>query len=122
LLIVTNLARFLLYLCVKHKLILLIMPTYEYKRQDGSVFEIIQGINDKPLEKCPDTGQPVKRIITGGGGVVYKGDGWYVTDYKNSDRKNGRKASASETDEKKDKSDKKAKPAEDTSAKPEEKA
>ncbi|MCC5907402.1 MAG: zinc ribbon domain-containing protein [Balneolaceae bacterium] len=59
------------------------MPTYEYKREDGSVFEIIQSINDEPLATCPDTGQPVKRIISGGGGVVYKGTGWYVTDYKN---------------------------------------
>jgi len=63
------------------------MPTYEYKRKDGSTFEIRQGINDEPLTECPDTGQPVKRIITGGGGVVYKGDGWYVTDYKDNDRK-----------------------------------
>lgn len=59
------------------------MPTYEYKREDGSVFEIMQGINDEPLTACPTTGQPVTRIISGGGGVVYKGTGWYVTDYKN---------------------------------------
>lgn len=65
------------------------MPTYEYKRKDGSVFEIIQGMNDKPLTACPTTGQPVKRIISGGGGVVYKGTGWYVTDYKNGGQKNG---------------------------------
>lgn len=65
------------------------MPTYEYKREDGSTFEIFQGINDEPLERCPDTGQKVKRVITGGGGVVYKGEGFYITDYKNRDRKNG---------------------------------
>lgn len=66
------------------------MPTYEYKREDGSVFEVTQSINDDPLETCPTTGQPVKRIISGGGGVVYKGSGWYVTDYKNgSQNKNG---------------------------------
>lgn len=59
------------------------MPTYEYKREDGSVFEILQGINDKALETCPDTGQKVKRIISGGGGVIYKGTGFYITDYKN---------------------------------------
>ncbi|HET6527640.1 MAG TPA: FmdB family zinc ribbon protein [Balneolaceae bacterium] len=66
------------------------MPTYEYKREDGSRFEIKQGINDEPLEKCPDTGQKVTRVISGGGGVVYKGSGWYVTDYKDSDRKTKR--------------------------------
>lgn len=58
------------------------MPTYEYKREDGSVFEFSQSINDKPLQTCPTTGQAVKRIISGGGGVIYKGSGWYVTDYK----------------------------------------
>lgn len=60
------------------------MPTYEYRREDGSTFEIIQGINDKPLEKCPTTGQKVERIISGGAGVVYKGSGFYITDYKNN--------------------------------------
>ncbi|TVR37207.1 MAG: zinc ribbon domain-containing protein [Balneolaceae bacterium] len=65
------------------------MPTYEYKRKDGTVFEIIQGMNDEALATCPTTGQPVKRIISGGGGVVYKGTGWYVTDYKNGGQKNG---------------------------------
>lgn len=65
------------------------MPTYEYKREDGTRFEIQQSINDNPLKTCPDTGQKVTRIISGGGGVVYKGDGWYVTDYKNKDVKKG---------------------------------
>ena len=66
------------------------MPTYEYKREDGTTFEIKQSINDDALEKCPETGQKVKRIISGGGGVVYKGDGWYVTDYNDGDRQEKR--------------------------------
>ncbi|MEX2351769.1 MAG: FmdB family zinc ribbon protein [Balneolaceae bacterium] len=57
------------------------MPTYEYQRKDGSVFEFSQGINEDPLTTCPTTGQPVKRLISGGAGVVYKGDGWYVKEY-----------------------------------------
>lgn len=65
------------------------MPTYEYKREDGSTFEIFQGINDEPLEECPETGQKVKRVISGGGGVVYKGDGFYITDYKRKEQQNG---------------------------------
>lgn len=65
------------------------MPTYEYKREDGTIFEMVQSMNDTPLKSCPTTGQPVKRIISGGGGVVYKGTGFYVTDYKNSGQKNG---------------------------------
>ncbi|SMO84818.1 FmdB family zinc ribbon protein [Gracilimonas mengyeensis] len=65
------------------------MPTYEYKREDGTTFEVIQKMSDDPLTTCPETGQKVKRIISGGGGVVYKGDGFYVTDYKNGGRSNG---------------------------------
>jgi putative FmdB family regulatory protein len=64
------------------------MPTYEYSREDGTVFDYFQGINDAALDECPTTGQKVKRIISGGSGVIYKGDGWYVTDYKNK-TKNG---------------------------------
>ncbi|MDR9418986.1 FmdB family zinc ribbon protein [Gracilimonas sp.] len=63
------------------------MPTYEYKREDGTTFEVVQKMNEDALTTCPTTGQKVKRIISGGGGVVYKGDGWYVTDYKNGGRK-----------------------------------
>lgn len=63
------------------------MPTYEYLREDGTKFETFQGINDDPLTECPTTGQKVKRIITGGAGVVYKGDGFYVNDYKNGGKK-----------------------------------
>lgn len=62
------------------------MPTYEYKREDGTTFEILQSMSDEPLKTCPTTGQPVRRMISGGSGVVYKGDGFYITDYKN---KNG---------------------------------
>lgn len=58
------------------------MPTYKYKREDGTTFEVRQSIKDDALEECPETGQKVKRVISGGGGVVYKGDGFYVTDYK----------------------------------------
>ena len=74
------------------------MPTYEYKREDGTVFEYFQGMNDEPLTTCPDTGQPVKRIISGGSGVVYKGSGWYVTDYKNGNRPSEKNTSKPDSD------------------------
>lgn len=73
------------------------MPTYEYKREDGTLFEITQSINADPLKTCPETGQSVKRIISGGGGVVYKGTGWYVTDYKNGGRANSGNGESKET-------------------------
>lgn len=75
------------------------MPTYEYKREDGSVFEITQKMSEDPLQTCPTTGQKVKRIISGGGGVLYKGDGWYVTDYKNAGSKKEDTESSSKKEE-----------------------
>ena len=57
------------------------MPTYEYQREDGTRFELEQRITDKPLTECPTTGQKVKRLISGGAGLVFKGSGFYLTDY-----------------------------------------
>jgi putative FmdB family regulatory protein len=57
------------------------MPTYVYKREDGTRFEIEQRITEDALEVCPETGQQVKRVITGGTGLIFKGDGFYLTDY-----------------------------------------
>lgn len=70
------------------------MPTYEYKREDGSTFEAIQKMSESPLTLCPTTGQKVKRLISGGSGVVYKGEGWYVTDYKDGGRKDEKKSTS----------------------------
>ena len=57
------------------------MPTYSYKREDGSTFELMQRITDDALETCPTTGQKVKRMIGGGAGLIFKGNGFYLTDY-----------------------------------------
>lgn len=69
------------------------MPTYQYRREDGTVFELFQRISDDALTHCPETGLKVERVITGGGGVVYKGSGWYVTDYKSKNNTNAVKKS-----------------------------
>lgn len=61
------------------------MPTYVYRREDGTKFEIKQRITDDPLEECPETGQPVERIIAGSAGLIFKGDGFYITDYGKGD-------------------------------------
>jgi putative FmdB family regulatory protein len=58
------------------------MPTYSYQREDGTIFEVMQRMSEPALSVCPETGQKVRRMISGGAGVVYKGEGWYVTDYK----------------------------------------
>ena len=61
------------------------MPTYEYKCQDcGYKFERFQGIKDEPLEKCPKCNGKVQRLISGGAGIIFKGSGFYATDYATS--------------------------------------
>lgn len=72
------------------------MPTYVYRRDDGSTFEIKQRITDDPLETCPETGQSVSRVITGSTGLIFKGDGFYVNDYGRGSQ-NGSAASDGET-------------------------
>ncbi|WP_103020069.1 FmdB family zinc ribbon protein [Salinibacter altiplanensis] len=57
------------------------MPTYTYRREDGSTFEADQPITEDPLDTCPDTGQDVERIITDNPGVIFKGEGFHVNDY-----------------------------------------
>lgn len=56
------------------------MPTYVYRRDDGSTFEIEQRISEPALETCPTTGQRVRRVISGAG-LIFKGSGFYLTDY-----------------------------------------
>ncbi len=68
------------------------MPTYSYRRADGTTFDIEQRITEDALETCPTTGQPVRRVITAGAGLVFKGSGFYLTDYA---RRNGSPSSGS---------------------------
>ncbi len=70
------------------------MPTYEYLREDGTRFEFLQKMSDSPLTRCPETGQTVKRVISGGTGVIYKGTGFYNTDYKKQSGNGSSDASA----------------------------
>jgi len=61
------------------------MPTYEYEcKQCNHRFEQFQRITAKPLEDCPECGGAVKRLIGLGAGIIFKGSGFYCTDYKNS--------------------------------------
>jgi putative FmdB family regulatory protein len=57
------------------------MPLYEYEREDGTKFEVMQKLADSPLETCPETGQKVRRLISAVPSH-FKGDGFYITDYK----------------------------------------
>jgi putative FmdB family regulatory protein len=58
------------------------MPTYEYECDScGISFERLQRISDDPIRKCPECGGKVRRLISSGGGLVFKGPGFYATDY-----------------------------------------
>ena len=59
------------------------MPTYEYECTKCSHhFELQQRITDPPRKRCPKCRCKVIRLISGGGGVILKGSGFYVTDYR----------------------------------------
>jgi len=57
------------------------MPTYEYFCPLGHDFEVFQRITDKPRARCPSCGKMATRKISGGAGLVFKGSGFYITDY-----------------------------------------
>lgn len=57
------------------------MPTYEYQCPDGHVFDKFQKMTDKPRAKCPVCGKVATRKISGGAGLVFRGSGFYITDY-----------------------------------------
>jgi putative FmdB family regulatory protein len=62
------------------------MPTYDYKCDDcGYGFELFQGMMEKKLTTCPKCQGSVRRLIGAGAGVVFKGSGFYETDYRSSD-------------------------------------
>ena len=69
------------------------MPTYEYECPEGHAFERIQKISGKPRAKCPTCGKAASRKISGGAGLVFKGSGFYITDY-GKDGKGVRKSEA----------------------------
>jgi len=90
------------------------MPTYEYACSDcDHAFEAFQSITAKPIRKCPECGKrKVERLISGGAGLLFKGSGFYITDYrsdsyKQAAKKDSESSSGKKTESKK--SDKKSK-------------
>ena len=60
------------------------MPTYEYRcLKCKKKFDKLQSMNDKPLKACIYCKGKVERLIGGGAGLIFKGSGFYETDYKN---------------------------------------
>jgi putative FmdB family regulatory protein len=81
------------------------MPIYEYRRPDGSTFEIVQSFSEDSLTHDPDTGVPVERVLHAPA-VHFKGKGFYNTDYgtRKRQRENAAAASSGDSSAKKDSS------------------
>lgn len=63
------------------------MPNYDYEcKKCGKRFEVFQGMNEPKLKECPDEscGGNVQRLLGTGGGILFKGSGFYQTDYRSS--------------------------------------
>ncbi len=75
------------------------MPTYEYECQNcGFKFEEFQGMNDEPLKKCPKCGKnKLQRLLGVGMGIIFKGSGFYETDYKRKSSKDSTESKGSDT-------------------------
>ena len=89
------------------------MPTYDYKcLACETQFEKFQGITAPPIEECPECGGKVKRLIGAGAGLIFKGSGFYTTDYRSEGYKTSAKKDEKESSDKSaasDKSEKKEK-------------
>jgi len=78
------------------------MPTYEYICEEcGNEFEEFQRITADPIAVCPACGGHVHRKISAGGGLVFKGNGFYITDYKNKKKPSSKAKEKSPAVEKK---------------------
>ena len=69
------------------------MPTYEYRCPDcGTEFEKFQKMSDPPGAPCPSCGHAAERKLSGGAGLVFKGSGCYITDYRGDSYKKAAEA------------------------------
>ena len=71
------------------------MPTYEYSCDGcGNAFEKFEPMTSRPSKKCPKCGKTAKRVISGGAGFLFKGQGFYVNDYRSKSYKESAKKDA----------------------------
>jgi putative FmdB family regulatory protein len=73
------------------------MPIYEYRRPDGTTFEVMQKFSDDPLTTDPETGEPVERVFRPPA-IHFKGKGFHNTDYGTRKRNREKEASSSSSD------------------------
>ena len=68
------------------------MPTYDYECEKGHRFEVFQSMKDAPLSTCVECGAAAKRVIGPGAGFIFKGGGFYATEYRSKEYKQKSKA------------------------------
>ena len=87
------------------------MPTYEYEcLKCGYRFERFQSIMDAPLKRCPKCHCKIKRLIGSGAGIIFKGNGFYATDYRSENYNKGVKQEKKEKESKNEKKKEKKSP------------
>jgi putative FmdB family regulatory protein len=96
--------------------VLAAMPTYEYEcRSCAHKFERFQSITARPVKTCPECGGEVFRVIGTGGGLLFKGSGFYETDYRSDEyKRRARQESGSGVSDKGKAKEKKEKKSKDT--------
>ena len=72
------------------------MPTYEYRCPSGHRFERVQRMSEKPKAECPECGENAERILSAGAGFLFKGSGFYTTDYRSEQYRKSASAEKSE--------------------------
>jgi putative FmdB family regulatory protein len=70
------------------------MPTYEYRCSAGHEFEHFQRMSEEPLRACTICGGPAERLLSAGGGLLFKGSGFYITDYRSDSYRKAAEADA----------------------------
>jgi putative FmdB family regulatory protein len=73
------------------------MPTYEYRCSKGHHFELFQRISEEPVKTCPECGAPAERLLSSGAGLIFKGSGFYITDYRSDTYKKAAQADSGST-------------------------
>jgi len=83
------------------------MPTYEYECDKcGHAFERFQSMTEAPVKRCPLCRCKVRRLVGTGAGIIFKGSGFYETDYRSSTYKEeAKKAEGADSPKKKEKKD-----------------
>ena len=92
------------------------MPTYEYEcLKCGHRFELFQSMSEEPRKRCPKCRGKVRRLIGTGAGMLFKGSGFYQTDYRSDSYKEQKKKESGDSPKPKDESKPAPKPPAGTS-------